>query len=154
MRAEREMAEREERELRELEEAEAEEKEREERERREREEREKVEKEKAEKEKAEKEKAEVDARKKKEGKKRAEVEEEEEEEVDEGQGLPLEKWVVATQQMREERVREIQEGTKKGESSKSGGQRKTEKEEKLVPMAEPCWNCRSWVPPLTCERLV
>ena len=57
-----------------------------------------------------------------------------------------------TRKMREDRVQEAQEGAKKGESSKSGGQGKAEKVEKLVLMAEPCWNCKSRVPPLTCER--
>ena len=131
-----------------------------EKERREKEEKEKVEKEKVEKEKAEavkKKKEEADVKKRKEEeekkkKKKVEVEEEEEEEEDEGQGLPVEKWVEVMKKMREDGLREAQEGAKKGESSKLGGQGKTEKAEKLVPMAEPCWNCKSQVPPLTCVQ--
>ena len=150
MRAEWKMAEREERELHELEEAEAEEKRKEEA-RRLAEEVEKKERE----EKEQKKKEEADAKKRKEEKKKAEVEEEEEEEEEEedvGRGLLVEKWVEVMKKMREDGVREAQEGAKWGESSKSGGRGKAEKVEKLVPMAEPCWNCRSRVPPLTCER--
>ena len=113
-------------------------------------------KEKEEKEKAEaarKKKEEADAKKRKEEeekKKRVEVEEEEEEEEDEGWGLPVEKWREVTKKMREDGIREAQEGAKRGESSKLGGQGKAEKAEKLVLMVEPCWNCKSQVPPLTC----
>ena len=142
---------------------EAERKEREEKERKEKEEKEKEEKErkeKEEKEKAEaarKKKEEADAKKRREEKKKVEVEEEEEEEENEGwdpsvEKTEVEKWMEVTRKMREDGVREAQEGAKKGESSKSGGRGKAEKVEKLVPMAEPCWNCRSWVPPLTCMR--
>ena len=129
---------------------EAEKKEREEKERREKEEKEKAEA-------ARKKKEEVDVKKKKEEeekkkkkKKRAEVEEEEEEE-EEDRGLLVEEWMEVTRRMREDGVQEAQEGAKKGESSKSGGRGKAKKVEKLVPMAEPCWNCKSQVPPLTCE---
>ena len=129
LRAEAEVVEREEQELRELEEAEVEEKqkeeewrlaeevekkEREEKERREKEEREKVEAEKK------KKKKEVEVkRKEEEERKKAEVEEEEEEE--EGRGLLVEKWMVVTKRMREEGLRESQEGAWKGESSKTWG---------------------------------
>ena len=64
----------------------------------------------------------------------------------------VEKWMEVTKKMREDGVREAQGGAKKGESSKSGGQGKAEKAEELVPMAEPCWNCKSRVPLLTCMR--
>ena len=127
---------------------EVEKKEREEKEQREKEEKEKVEA-------AKKKKEEADAKKRKEEeekKKKAEVEEEEEEEEDEGQSLLVEKWMEVTKKMREDGLREAQEGAKRGESSKTGGRGKAEKAEKLVPMVEPCWNCKSWVPPLTCVR--
>ena len=125
-------------------------KEGEEKERREKEEKEKVEAAKKKKEEADVKKRKEEEEKKK--KKKAEVEEEEEEEEVEGQGLPVEKWVEVTKKMREDGLQEAQEGAKKGESSKMGGRRKAEKAEKLVPMAEPCWNCKSRVPPLTCVR--
>ena len=96
---------------------EAEKKEREEKERREKEEKEKAEA-------AKKKKEEADTKKRKEEeakKKRAEVEEEEEDE-EEGQGLPVEEWMAVTKKMREDGLWEAQEGAKRGESSKTGGQ--------------------------------